>query len=223
MRIYRFPLRKAAPLGAFGAGPVERLVEVVDEAKAWAVIQGLQQGYMLAEQLVLRLTPQTLTEAFLSSPAGLLIYAALHAGDARKAEELLSTQKQAALKAVRMNNARIVSLRTTLFAAAKAGKFPDGRPYSWTQWKGFARDVADDLRAQVAYQAENAYLINVLKLLADMTITVVKILDKAADIPTTPPSKWPWWIWAGGGLAGLGVLAYTTNTFRAFLPAPRRA
>ena len=223
MRIYRSPLRRAAPLGAFNEGVVERLVEVVDEAKAWAVIQGLQQGYMLAEQLILRLTPQTLTEAFLSSPAGLLIYAALHAGDSRKAEELLSTQKQAALKAVRMNNARIVSLRTTLFEAAKAGRFPDGRLYSWTQWKGFAKDVADDLRAQVAYQAENAYLINVAKFLGDMTITVIKIFDKAADIPTTPPSKWPWWIWAGGGLAGLGVLAYTTNTFRAFFPAPRRA
>lgn len=223
MRVRRYPLRYTPALGFLSEGPVERLLETVDEAKAWAVIRGLQQGYMLAEQLILRLTPQTLTEAFLSSPAGLLIYAALHAGDAKKAEELLSTQKQAALKAVRMNNARIVSLRTTLLTAAKTGKFPDGRPYSWTQWKGFAKDVADDLRAQVAYQTENTYLVNVLKLLADMTITVVKVVDKAADIPTTPPSRWPWWIWAGGGLAGLGVLAYTTNTFRALLPAPRRA
>ena len=121
-----------------------------------------------------------------------------------------------------MNNSRIVSLRTTLFEAAKAGRFPDGRPYSWTQWKSFAKDVADDLRAQVAYQAENVHLVNVAKFLGDMVITVIKIFDKAADIPTTPPSKWPWWIWAGGGLAGLGVLAYATNTFRTFLPIPAR-
>jgi hypothetical protein len=219
MRTRRYYPPAPASLGAFVPNVAERFVEVVDTAKAWVVIQALQQGYVLAEQLVLRLTPQTLTEAFLSSPAGALIYAAIHAGNAKKAEELLSTQKQAALKAVRMNHGRIVSLRTTLFEAAKAGKFPDGRPYSWTQWKGFAKDVADDLRSQVAYQAESAYLLNIAKMLGDMVITVVKVVDAGTDLPTLPPSKWPWWVWASGGLAGLGVLAYATNTFRAFLPS----
>lgn len=222
MRIAYVTPRRAQPLGALETGAGERLLEIVDEAKAWAVVKELQVGYQLAEQLILRLTPQTLTEAFFTTPLGALIYAALHAGDTRKAEELLSTQKQAALKAVRMNHDRIVSLRTTLFEAAKAGRFADGQPYSWTKWKSFAADVASDLRAQVKYQAENTYLVNVAKLLQDMAITVIKILDKAADLPTLPPSKWPWWIWAGGGLAGLAVLAYTTNTFRTLLPAPPR-
>lgn len=218
-------IRQAHALTGFAAvslSPGERLVEVVDEAKAWAAIRALQQGYMAAEQIILRLTPQTLTEAFFTTPAGLLIYAALHAGNARKAEELLSTQKQAALKAVRMNHDRIVSLRTSLFEAAKAGRFPDGRPYSWTRWKSFAKDVADDLQSQVAYQAENTYLVNAVKLLQDMAITVAKIVDAVTDLPTLPPSKWPWWIWAGGGLGGLAALAYVTNTFRTLLPAPRR-
>lgn len=221
MRVYRFPAHLTPPLGAYGGTPGERLLEVVDEAKAWAVIQGLQLGYQAAEQIVLRVTPQTLSEAYFATPVGLVIYAALHAGNARKAEELLSDQKRAALAAVRMNHDKIVKLKTVLFEAAKAGKFPDGRAYSWTQWRGFAQDITNDLLAQVKFQGTNTYLVNVVKLLGDMVISTVKVVDKAADIPTTPPSKWPWWIWAGGGLAGLGVLAYATNTFRTFLPAPR--
>lgn len=216
MRVVRYshPARLTT-LRGFGAGPAERLVEAVDEAKAWAVIKGLQTGYVFAEGVIQNLTPQTLTEAFLNfSPVGQLIRLV----SPEQAAELVSTQKQAALTAVRMNKDRIVRLKGDLFEAAKAGATKEGVPFTWTKWKEVAKAITEDLMAQVKYQSETNIFANTLKLLADMTVTAVRIVGGVVPPVINP---WPWYVWAAGILAAAAGVAYVVNTGRAFIPATR--
>lgn len=186
--------------------------ETVDEAQAKAILAGLREGVAVARFAVNNLTASTVGEVFLNTPIGQLIRWA----SPEYAEQLVSDQKKAALKAIDDTNGLIDKLASEWWNGAATGvSAPDGTA-TWTEWKRKAAVIADSLQDYVQYQVGGSMLTNLPRLVADLIIRTVNCLtDPASCVP--PVSAWPWYLWAGAGAIGLFTGAYLVNTF-----APRR-
>jgi hypothetical protein len=198
------------------AGPLDTIKEIVNESQARAIVYALRQGVTLARNAVNYLSPTTLSEAFLSTPLGIVIRWA----SPSYAEQLLSDHKRAALKNIADTNILIDKLAGEWFDAAKTGiPAPDGTD-NWTEWRRKAMLIADSLQDYVEYQSDASLIYNAPQLISEFVISLVNCATNPTacmEGPGIPKIPIPWWAWAGGiGVAAIGV-SYVFNTF-----APRR-
>lgn len=203
--------------GLGAVSPAKIFKETINTSQGYAVIAGLQAAYVLAETTIKRLTPTTLTEAWLMYT---LVGQLVRMASPQRADQLLSDHKKAALANIWKDHDRITDLRTRLWEAAQKGQLPDGTAYNWTKWKTQAQTIAEDIAAQVQYQVETNVFTNLLRLIADMVISVVEAFDEATD--PDKPLVLPWYVWAIGGVVALGAAAYVVNTARSLVPMPPR-
>lgn len=102
----------------------------------------------------------------------------------------------------------IDQLAGDLLSYAKAGQRPDGSTYAWTSWSGFAKDVANDMAAQVGVAWDSSFVLSTLASIKDTAIataqTVGNAAKKAEEVATSP------FTWLGVGavaiVAGIVIL-----------------
>lgn len=197
-------------LSGFAAdGPVSRIIEVVDEARAKIAIEGLRQALRAATIAVNSLTPTTLPEAFLNTPLGIVIRYL----SPDLAASMISDHKKAALKALQVDGQRIDRLAGEWWDAAKRGQDADGATFSWSIWVDYARTILSDIVAQVKYQAGANVFVNAARFISDVVATIVKMVVNA-ELPKVPASAVPWWVWAAGGVVAAGALMQVAGGLR---------
>lgn len=95
----------------------------------------------------------------------------------------------------------IDQLAGDLLSYAKAGQRPDGSTYAWTSWSGFAKDVANDMAAQVGVAWDSSFVLSTLASIKDTAIATVQTVEagvkKVADVATSP------FTWLGVGAVAI--------------------
>jgi hypothetical protein len=102
--------------------------------------------------------------------------------------------------------------KTKLRDQAVAGFYPDGNPYTWDTWFTHGRELGDDIATQTGVAWDSSVMMVVAH---TAQATVESVVDAAKAVANI--SRWPWYIYAGIGVAGLGVATFGYLQVRAWI------